>query len=125
MKTFDLQEVAGGALQEKLNRELQKVFNNMMDPNTPWKNKRQITIKMTLEQNEDRDDCKAEIQVETKLAPVKSIETRFSLGRNLDNGEVEAAEYGPGIKGQMSMDEYLEENETKNEGKVIDMRQAQ
>ncbi len=125
MKTFDLQEVAGGALQEKLNRELQKVFNNMMDPNTPWKNKRQITIKMTLEQNEDRDDCKAEIQVETKLAPVKSIETRFSLGRNLDNGEVEAAEYGPGIKGQMSMDEYLEENEVRNEGKVIDMRQAQ
>ncbi|WP_418751999.1 hypothetical protein [Frisingicoccus sp.] len=123
MKTFDLQEVAGGALQEKLNRELQKVFNNMMDPNTPWKNKRQITVKMTLEQNEDRDDCKAEIQVETKLAPVKSIETRFSLGRNLDNGEVEAAEYGPGIKGQMSMDEYLDE--TKNEGKVIDMRQAQ
>ncbi len=125
MKTFYLQEVAGGALQEKLNRELQKVFNNMMDPNTPWKNKRQITIKMTLEQNEDRDDCKAEIQVETKLAPVKSIETRFSLGRNLDNGEVEAAEYGPGIKGQMSMDEYLEENEVRNEGKVIDMRQAQ
>lgn len=125
MKIFDFQEVAGGALQEKLNRELQKVFNNMMDPNTPWKNKRQITIKMTLEQNEDRDDCKAEIQVETKLAPVKSIETRFSLGRNLDNGEVYAAEYGPGLKGQMSMDEYLEENETKNEGNVIDMRQAQ
>ena len=66
MKTFDLQEVAGGALQEKINRELRKVLNNMMDPNTPWKNKRQITIKMTLEQNEDRDDCKADIQVETK-----------------------------------------------------------
>lgn len=125
MKTFDLQEVAGGALQEKINRELQKVLNNMMDPNTPWKNKRQITIKMTLEQNEDRDDCKADIQVETKLAPVKSIETRFSLGRNLDNGEVEIAEYGPGIKGQMSMDEYLNEDESKNEGKVVDMRQAQ
>lgn len=125
MKTFDLQEVAGGALQEKTSRELQKVLNNMMDPNTPWKNKRQITIKMTLEQNEDRDDCKVDIQVETKLAPVKSIETRFSLGRNLDNGEVEIAEYGPGIKGQMSMDEYLNEDETKNEGKVIDMRQVQ
>lgn len=125
MKTFDLQEVAGGALQEKISRELQKVLNNMMDPNTPWKNKRQITIKMTLEQNEDRDDCKVDIQVETKLAPVKSIETRFSLGRNLDNGEVEIDEYGPGIKGQMSMDEYLNEDETKNEGKVIDMRQVQ
>ena len=125
MKTFDLQEVAGGALQEKISRELQKVLNTMMDPNTPWKNKRQITIKMTLEQNEDRDDCKVDIQVETKLAPVKSIETRFSLGRNLDNGEVEIAEYGPGIKGQMSMDEYLNEDETKNEGKVIDMRQVQ
>lgn len=35
MKTFELQEVAGGALQEKVNSELQKVFKNMQDPNTP------------------------------------------------------------------------------------------
>lgn len=126
MKTFELQEVAGGALQEKVNSELQKVFKNMQDPNTPWKNKRQITLKMVFEQNEDRDDCKCDISVETKLAPVKGIATRFSMARNLDNGEVEAVEYGPGIKGQMSMDEYLDENETEeNDGKVIDMRKAQ
>lgn len=48
------------------------------------------------------------------------------MARNLDNGEVEAVEYGPGINGQMSMDEYLDENETEeNDGKVIDMRKAQ
>ena len=63
MKAFELQELAGGALQEKVNSELQNVFKNMQDPNTPWKNKRQITLKMVFEQNEDRDDCKCDISV--------------------------------------------------------------
>ena len=57
MEKFNLQEIAGGALQEKANQALQQVLNNMQNPNTPWKNKRAVTIKMTFTQNEDRDDC--------------------------------------------------------------------
>ena len=39
MEILKLQEVANGALQEKANQALQRVFDNMQDPNTPWKTK--------------------------------------------------------------------------------------
>ena len=39
---ISLQELAGGALQEKVNQAFEKVMQNMQDPNTPWKNKRKI-----------------------------------------------------------------------------------
>nr|DAE27094.1 MAG TPA: hypothetical protein [virus sp. ctah610] len=119
METLKLQEVAGGALQEKANQALQKVFANMQDPNTPWKNKRVVTIKMAFTQNEDRDDSTCEISVETKLAPVKPVETKFSLGKNLQTGEVEAVEYGPGIKGQMSFAD-MQPQEAVIDGKTVD-----
>lgn len=37
MNPIDLAELAGGALQEKSQKALQDVFENMQDPNTPWK----------------------------------------------------------------------------------------
>ena len=120
MENLKLQEVANGALQEKANQALQKVFDNMQDPNTPWKNKRVVTIKMAFTQNEDRDDSTCEISVDTKLAPVKPVETKFSIGKNLKTGKVEAVEYGPGIRGQMTFED-LEANETIVDGKTVDM----
>ena len=54
---ISLQELAGGALQEKVNQAFEKVMQNMQDPNTPWKNKRKITVGITFVQNEDRTDC--------------------------------------------------------------------
>lgn len=44
---ISLQELAGGALQEKVNQAFEKVMQNMQDPNTPWKNKRKITVGIT------------------------------------------------------------------------------
>lgn len=120
MEKFNLQEIAGGALQEKANQALQQVLNNMQNPNTPWKNKRAVTIKMTFTQNEDRDDSTCEISVDTKLAPVKPVETKFSLGKNLKTGEVEAVEYGPGIKGQMTLSDIVPKEDVVIDGKTID-----
>lgn len=118
MKAVDLKEVAGGALQEKAQKALEDVFENMQDPNTPWKNKREVIIKMKFTQNEDRDDATCEISVEKKLAQPKPVETKFALGKNLETGEVVAEEYGPGIKGQISLDEYQREQEIN--GKMVD-----
>ncbi len=56
MEKVKLNELTGGALQEKFDQALETVVSNMQDPNTPWKNKRAITIRLTFEQNEDRDD---------------------------------------------------------------------
>ena len=72
MNPIDLAELAGGALQEKSQKALQDVFENMQDPNTPWKNKREVVIKLKFTQNEDRDDATCEISVEKKLAQPKA-----------------------------------------------------
>ena len=102
-----------------LQKALQDVFENMQDPNTPWKNKREVVIKLKFTQNEDRDDATCEISVEKKLAQPKPVETKFALGTNLTTGEVLAEEYGPGIKGQISLDEYQKEQHI--DGKTVDV----
>ena len=139
MDLLSLKDFAGGALQEKANAAMQKVIDNMQDPNTPWKNQRQINIKIAFVQNEDRDDMAVAVSVDTKLAPVTPVLTRMAVGKDLRSGKVYAQEYGRQIKGQMSLDlgqqasgavvevdGELVDKETGEvvEDKVIDLRRA-
>lgn len=87
MAQVNLETFAGGALQEKFDDAMEKVLQNMTDPNTPWKNKRKITVEVTFEQNEDRDDSNVDVSVIPKLAPVKSVKTRMAIGRDLATGK--------------------------------------
>ena len=113
MSKVNLEEFAGGALQEKFDDAMDKVLANLMDPNTPWKNKRKISVEITFEQNEERDDTSVNVSVVSRLAPVKPIATRMSIGRDLVTGEVFAEEYGNQIKGQMSFAD-LEQKQSPN-----------
>ena len=120
---ISLQELAGGALQEKVNQAFEKVMKNMQDPNTPWKNKRKINLTLTFIQNEDRTDCTCDISVDTKLAAVKPVSTKFCTEKNLYTGEIMAQEYGPNIKGQMSFDDVGEETKSETveiDGQIVD-----
>ena len=102
MLHVDLSTLAGGTLQEKFDREIAKVIDNMQDPNTPFSDKRGITINISFTQNETRDDAKIEISLKTKLAMVLSAKTNFAMGKDLRSGEVMVREYGKQIPGQMS-----------------------
>lgn len=136
MELLKLEELAGGALQEKANAAMKKVLDNMQDPNTPWKNKRSITIKLSFSQNEDRDDTEVELSVDAKLAPVSPVRTRMAIGKDLNTGETFAQEYGKQIRGQMSLDLEppakkigddvvdTETGEVIETNKVIDYRKA-
>jgi len=129
---ISLEEIAGGALQEKAQKAIAEVVDNLQDPNTPWKNKRSVMIKISFSQNEDRNDATCEISVEKKLAQIKPITTSFSIGKDLQNGGVYMEEYGPQIRGQMSLDDYQSEQIVGNNvvdtdtgeivGKVVDLR---
>ena len=104
MELLNLNEIADGALQEKLNAAMRKVLENMQDPNTPYRVKRGITVKLGFTQTESRNDAVVDVSVETKLAPASPIQTMMSIGKDLRNGEVYAEEYGKQVKGQMSLD---------------------
>lgn len=137
MDALSLATFCGGAVQEKVNEVAKQVFKNLQDPNTPWKNKRSITITISFSQNMDRDDLSVDIQVSSKLAPVSPIETRMAIGKDLRTGEVYAEEYGKQIRGQMNLSDYENQAETvigndvvdtdtgEVVGKVTDFRRAQ
>ena len=122
MLHVDLGELAGGTLQEKFDRELTRVIENMQDPNTPFNEKRGITINLSFHQNELRDDAKIEISVKSKLAGVISAKTNFAMGKDLKSGEVLVREYGKGIPGQMSFSDVIEpEEKTAERPKIASM----
>lgn len=118
MNKVELQEMVGGALQEKFSRAFENVVENLQNPNTSFKNKRQINICMKFTQNENRDDVFVEISVAEKLAPQAPMSTSFAIGTDLRTGETYAQEYGKQIRGQMNLDDYQAEQVV--DGKVID-----
>ena len=131
MSKVNLETFAGGALQEQFDDAMEKVLVNLTDPNTPWKNKRKILVEVTFEQNEDRNDSAVNVSAVPKLAPVKPVSTRMTIGKDLDTGEVFAQEYGAQCRGQMTMGDYPgvypEERDSggsKEETQVVDFRKA-
>lgn len=119
MNTVNLKDLVGGALQEKFNKAFEKVIENLRDQNTSFKVKRAITIKLSFDQNEARDDVSVSVDVSEKLAPQAGMKTSFYIGKDLKTGEIIAEEYGKQIRGQMSLDDYQQKVEVID-GKPVD-----
>lgn len=104
-KKINLNEFAGGALNEKVSQAFGQVMKNMQDPNTSYKDKRRITVELVFDQTEERDSCDCTVSVKSKLAPVLPTKTQFFTGKDLDTGEVDFEEYGSKntMKGQMEI----------------------
>lgn len=127
---IQLKEMVGGALQAKFAHSFEKVMENMLDPNMPYKDKREIVIKMKFVQNEARDNIVSEITVTEKLASQSALTTQFAVGKDLRTGEIVAEEYGKQLKGQLSMDSMIESvdpetGEITESRSVVDFRKAQ
>lgn len=120
---------AGGAMAEKLNQELQKVINNIADPNTDHKKARKVQMTMTLKANEQRGLATVLVDVKSTLAPSKGVETQMLI--DFDNsGNVVGAELKSGVPGQTYFDgqdvrtdtgEPIEP-ERKSTGKVVNFK---
>lgn len=132
MNKVELQNLVGGQLQEKFEHAFEKVLENLQDPNTSFKVKRGITIKLDFVQNEKRDDVLVSVDVSEKLAPQAGMKTSFSIGKDLQTGEIYAEEYGKQIKGQVNLfdimdpetGEVIEQNQNIDSNKVVDLRKA-
>ena len=120
MNKVELQDLVGGALQEKFGKAFEKVVENLQDQNTSFKVKRKITIELTFDQNETRDDVSVSIDVKEKLAPQAGMKTSFYIGKNLKTGELFAEEYGKQIKGQMNLNDYAASTVKEIDGELVD-----
>jgi hypothetical protein len=98
-----LDELMDGALTERFNREMERVLQNVFDPNTDPKAKRQIQIIIEIKPNEARDRAEFKVDLKTKIAPPVPMVQMCFLYQN-DAGDVTAAEITREIPGQMDMD---------------------
>ena len=138
MKHFNLEEFAGGKLSVQLNKALEKVTENIQDPNTDAQKVRKINVSISLRPNDERNFVSTTVGTKLSLAPELGATTALSMGRDLRTGEVEAVEIFNQIPGQMNVDDVIdqEEDETPKafdpdtgeiyepSNKVIDLRKA-
>ena len=104
MSKVDLKDMIGGSIQEKFQNSFDRVMENMQDVNTPYKDKREINIKMTFVQNEARNNVAVSVKVSEKLASQGELMTQFAVGKDLRSGKVIAEEYGSQLRGQLAID---------------------
>lgn len=109
MKHFNMEEFANGAFTQQINRELEKVTQNIQDPNTDATAKRRITVVIEFKPNEERNFVTTGVQAKSTLAPSLGAVTALNMGKNLKTGEVEAVEIGNQIPGQMSIGDMEEQ----------------
>ena len=105
MKHMDMEKFANGAFTSQINRELEKVTENIQDPNTDATAKRRITVVIEFKPNEARNFVTTGVQAKSTLAPAFGAVTALNMGKDLKTGEVEAVEIGNQIPGQMSIDD--------------------
>lgn len=99
-----LATICDGAVQERIERALEKISENILDPNTEPDKKRSLTVTLTMKPNkDDREDIMVEATVNMKLAADAGIKTQFYLNKNLESGAINIMECARGqIKGQLS-----------------------
>jgi hypothetical protein len=74
--------LADGSIVEKLNRELEKITQNIMDKNTNPKKERKITLTLSFKPNENRDFVRTTITTKTTLATEQGVETQILVGKD-------------------------------------------
>jgi len=84
-----------GGVGERIKQELDNVVKNIMDPNTPAKKKRTVTLKLEITPNEGRNLASMKVITSSTLCAPQPIETNISIVSNIKTGEVFCEELVP------------------------------
>lgn len=123
MPRLNLNELAGGAVAEKIDIELQKIFENIADPNTEPKKARKLQVTLTFTADENRDIASLSTVVKATVVPAKATETKVILDYD-ENGMATGAELKSAAKGQYFIDNEGEVADDKGQ-KIVDLRTKQ
>jgi hypothetical protein len=103
MKSFNISNIAGGALVEQVDAEIQKVLSNIADVNTDPMKKRKITICLIFEGDNEREIADVSFETKSTLVPSRKQTTRIAFEKHKNS--IIAEELGRGqIRGQAKID---------------------
>lgn len=101
-------EMARGAIMERVDHEVEKVLDNILDVNTEPEKARKITLVLEFKPNDSRDIIRLTAAATSKLAPTYGVGTTLAVGSD-ENGEMMIAEIVPQVPGQISMSGEVQE----------------
>ena len=110
MRHFNLETFAGGELSRQINRDIEAVMRNVVDPNTDVKAKRKITVTIEFKPNEQRNFITTNVNSKPTLAPALGAVTALGVQQDLTSGAIAVAEIGS----------KMPEATAKVEGKTVD-----
>lgn len=97
-------EMSRGAILERVNYEMGKVIDNILDPNTKPDAKRKLIITLELQPDADRRQITVRTTAKSALVPTDAMTTSLYITSEPDTGEMIVAEMVPQIPGQFAMD---------------------
>ena len=98
-----IMQMAKGAFQERVDYEMNRVIDNILDPNTKPTAKRKINLTIELTPDDSRRYISVAVQAKSTLANTSPVTTALYI-TNGEKGEMVVAEMVPQIPGQQQMD---------------------
>ena len=98
-----LSDLMDGSVEERFNAELDKVWQNVFEPNTDPKKTRTLTLKVKIIPNERRDSCDFRVNVTSSLVPYTDMSQTVMLSVGAD-GTIMATERTGQVPGQLDID---------------------
>ena len=98
-----LDQLMDGAIVERFNRELEKLWQNIFDMRSDPRKTRTISLTFNFIPNDRRDAAEMVADVTLKLVPPRALHQTV-LMHQYDDGSVEVTERTEQVAGQMNMD---------------------
>lgn len=97
-------EMSMGAILERVDYEMGKVIDNILDLNTKPTGKRKITVTLELIPSADRKTITVQTTAKSSLVPTDPVTTSLFITNQPNTGEMVVAEMVPQVPGQMALD---------------------
>ncbi len=110
--TKSILDMGRGAFKERVDYEMKRVIDNIMDTNTRADKKRTLTVTLTFTPDADRKQVDVDVVAKSKLEPTNAVKTALYITGD-KNGELTALEMVPQIPGQQFMDGGEQEEPAK------------
>ena len=102
LKRDSILRMASGAIEEKVDYEVSRVIDNILDVNTKPDAKRKITITLTFQPDAERKHIAIQAEAKATLVATAAVATSMMITSD-GNGEMVVAEMVPQIPGQLNM----------------------
>lgn len=95
--------MAAGAIEEKVDYEVSRVIDNILDVNTKPDAKRKIVVTLEFSPDAERKHIGLAVTAKSTLVPTAAVSTSMMITAD-GNGELIVAEMVPQIPGQINME---------------------